>query len=435
MRYAIHTPVLSLAALCALSFQAQGYELYNEGGTYANAELQLGYGVFHTQRNYVGRPGSFSWREGFAQYGVNGATDRLGAGTVYGAFSLLSTATWGDGDPGGFTTGHEGRTAIEDAYVGWRSADLLPALGKDGIDLSAGRQVVQVGTGFLIMKDGVNPGKGVGNGRFDRGGAYYFGWRKAFANTALLRVGGTEGLHGSAMWLKSDNRLQANTELAAGTLDYAGAAGTLGLTYIHVLGVDKRYAIDQSRLDRRGMNVYSIRGDGNAGIKDADFAFEYARQRKKQTTETAWYAEAGYTFSDVAWKPAVSVRHTRYSKDFDTLFQGGFRGRFQGEVASNYSFSYNFNMRINDVAFAVRPSEKLSIMLMFFDYRTQANRNVSNLDAREAAIYVDWSVTDHVMITPILGVYKPRKYQGNGGNQSGSAAVNPYFKLMLTATF
>lgn len=435
MRSAIHAPLLSLSALCALVPQAHGYELYNEAGTYANAELKLGFGVFHTQRNYIGKPGAYGWQEGFAKYGVSAGTDRLGAGTLYGGFSLLSSASWGDGDPGGFTTGRERRTAVEEAYAGWRSADLLPRWGADGIDISAGRQIVQAGSGFLIKDDGVNPGRGLENGRYDRGGAYYFGQRQAFGKTAVLRLGGAEGLHGSAMWLKSDNRLQAKTELAAGTLDYTGAAGTVGLTYIRVLGIDERYAIDHFRLDRRDMKVYSLRAEGSAGIKDADFAFEYARQDKRTGQERGWYAEAGYTFSTVLWKPSVSVRHTYYSKEFDSLFQGGFRGRYQGEVASNYAFSYNFNTRISDVAFTVRPSEKLTATLMFFDFRTVANRDVSNLDARELALYLDWAVTDHVMFSPIVGVYKPRKHEGNGGNQSGDASANPYFKLMVTAAF
>jgi len=435
MRSTIYIPLLSAAALCTLVLQAQGFELYKDGETYLKTELKAGYGLFHTKRNYIGQQGGFRWQEGFVKYGLSGATDRIGSGSLYGAFSLLGSATWGDGDPGGFTTGRERRTAVEDAYVGWKSGDLFHALGTDGLDISVGRQVVKAGSGFLINDDGVNPGRGLEAGRYDRGGAYYFGQRVSFARTAVLRLGGSEGLHGSTMWLKSDNRLQANTELAAGTLDYTGSAGTVGLTYVHVLDVDKQYAISPSRLERKGMKVYSIRAEGSAGIDDADFAVEYAYQKKRSRTDNAWYAEAAYTFSEMAWKPSLSFRHTRYSKEFDSLFQGGFRGRYQGEVASNYAFSYNFNTRVNDVALTVRPSETLTATLMFFDFRTLADRSVLNLDAKELALYVDWAITENLTISPIIGVYKPRKYQANGGNQSGSASSNPYFKLMFTATF
>ncbi|OPH17275.1 hypothetical protein FE88_32715, partial [Azospirillum brasilense] len=147
-----------------------------------------------------------------------------------------------------------------------------------------------VGSGFLINDDGVNPGLGLEEGRYDRGGAYYFGQRLSFARTAVLRLGGSEGLHGSAMWLRSDTRLQANTELAAATLDYTGSAGTTGLTHVHVLDVDERYAIAPSRLERKGMKVFSLRAEGGAGIEGADFAVEYAYQKKRSRTDSAWYA-------------------------------------------------------------------------------------------------------------------------------------------------
>ncbi len=428
-------PFISLAAFCLLAPEASGYELYAEGETTVNAELKAGYGMFGTRRNYVGRPGGFRWQEGFAKYGLSGSTDRIGSGTLYGALSAISTATWGDGDPGGISTGRERRTRWEDAYLGWKSGELFPALGKDGIDFSAGRQVVKAGSGFLVNDDGVNPGRGLGDGLYDRGGAYYFGQRLAFARTAVLRWGGAEGLHGSAMWLKSDTRLQANTSIAVGTLDYAAPEGTVGFTFIRGLDVDERYAISPARLQRKGMKIYSIRADGNAGISNANFAVEYAYQKKHSRNDNAWYAEAGYTFAEAAWQPSLSYRHTRYSKDFDSLFQGGFRGRYQGEVASNYAFSYNFNASIDDVALTVSPHEDLKATLMLFEFRTLTDRSTVNLDARELALYLDWSITKNLTLSPIIGVYKPRKYEGNGGNQSGSAKANPYLKLIVMASF
>lgn len=436
MRSAIYAPLLSLVALCTLAPQARAYEIYKDGETHLNANLTAGYGLFGSKHNYIGRPGAFRWREGFAKYGLNGATDRIGGGSLYGGFSVLSSATWGDGDPGGFTTGRERRTALEEAYLGWKSGDLFPALGTDGVEFSVGRQIVKAGSGFLINDDGVNIGRGLDqDGIYDRGGAYYLGQRLAFGRTAVLRLGGDEGLHGSAMWLKSDTRLQSNTEVAAATVDYTGKAGTVGLTYIQVLGIDDRYTIASYRDQRKGMKIFSLRAEGNAGIKDADFAIEYAHQKKELRTDNAWYAEAAYTFSEVSWQPTLSFRHTRYSKEFDTLFQGGFRGRYTGEVASNYSFSNNYNAQINDVALTIRPSEKLTATLMFFNFRTLVDREVLNLDAKELALYVDWAITDNLTFSPIIGVYKPRKYDGNGGNQSGSASANPYFKLILTARF
>jgi hypothetical protein len=431
----ISAMLLSIVALCAVSPQTSAYEIYSDSaGTHLNADLLAVYGLFDSKRNYIGESGGRHWREGFAKYGLSGSTDRLGAGSLYGAFSLVSSGTWGDGDPGGYTTGDERHTSVEEAYLGWKSGSLFPALGQDGVDFSVGRQAVKVGRGFLIMDDGFNPGKGLENGSLNRGGAYYLGARHSFGNTAVLRLGGAEGLHGSAMWLKSNNRAQAKTELAAGTLDYTASAGTIGLTYIRGLDVDARYA-SPSQLERKNMNVYSIRGEGDAGIKNAQFAFEYAEQHKNSGTNTAWYGQAGHTFTNLAWRPTVSYRYSRYSKNWDLLFTGGYREWLQGEVASNYANSYANNLQVHNISFSAQPRENLTIGAMFYDFRTLANRSALKLDARELDLYLEWAVTDNIMISPLIGLYKPSKYQANGGNQSRNASTNVYSQLLVVMTF
>ncbi|WP_175716713.1 alginate export family protein [Burkholderia anthina] len=425
----------TLLACGMFSSAASAYEFYNDGRTILNANLTVGYGFFDVQRSYIGRSGATRWQEGYLKYGLSGSTALPGSGSIYGAASLLGSATWGDGDPGGFTTGRERRNALEDAYLGWKSGNLIPALGNDGIDISAGSQYVNVGSGFLIKGDKVSAGRAVDDGRYDRGGAYYLAPRVAFARTAVLRLGGDNGWHGSAIWLKSNNHLQADTELAVGTLDYTAQHGTLGLTFIHGISVDKRYISTPSRLDRPGMNTYTVRGEGDAGIPNTNFAFEYAYQTKRSGNDNGWYAEAGYTFQNVRWQPSLSYRYTRYSKDFDSLFQGGFGDRYQGEIASNYSFSYNYNTRIQDVRLTVHPSENLTATLMYFNYRTLTNRSIMNLDASELALYLDWAITKNLEFSPNIGFYKPRKYSANGGNQTGSAAANLYVNLVFVASF
>jgi len=445
MRIPPYAPLLSLVALCAAGSQAHAYTVYseNEGATVLNADLGAGFGWFGSTRNYIGdphkEPGSMRWQEGYAKYGLNGTTDKITPGAVYGGFSLLSSGTWGDGDPGAITAGNERRTAVEDAFLGWRSGDLLPALGQDGVDFSFGRQLVTV-DGFLITDDGFNPGKafnpidGVRDGRFDRGGAFYLGQRLAFGNTAVLKLGGKEGLHGSLIWLKSENPGQSKTELAVGTLDYTTPVGSIGSTYIHGLDVDEKYAF-ADRLERKGMNVYSLRGQGNAGIENADFAFEVARQEKRSGSQRAMFFDAGYTFADVQWQPTLSYRYSRYSEGWDFLFQGGFRKRYQGEIAANYAGSVTSNMQINDVLLSVRPTEKLTLNAMAFDYHQLSRRNERDFAAREVDLFLDWMVTDNVTLSPLIGLYKPEKWFGNGGGQSGSASTNAYMQFIVWVTF
>jgi hypothetical protein len=160
------------------------------------------------------------------------------------------------------------------------------------VDLSFGRQNIVVGDGFLINGDALNMGKGIGEGDYNRGGAYYLAARKAFDETAVLRLGGKQGWRSDLMWLKSDNRAQAKTEMVIGTLEHVAAEGTVGFTYIDTTDVDKQYA-SPTQLERDGMKTYSLRAQGNAGVTNLFLSGEYAKQDKPHAaSENAWYLEA-----------------------------------------------------------------------------------------------------------------------------------------------
>ncbi|MFN3770748.1 MAG: alginate export family protein [Ectopseudomonas guguanensis] len=434
----------SISAAVALSVgvlgaaqSVQAYEFYNQGETKLNADMLAVYSWFNSRKSYDGNTGGTSWREGFIKYGVSFEQGLSGNGTTYGALNWVSSGTWGSGDAAGVTDGSERTTKIEDAFLGWRSGNLLPALGEDGLDISFGRQVVQVGDGFLINDDGLNFGNGVADGEFNRGGGYYLAARRAFDQTAVVRIGGKQGLHGDLMWLKSDNRAQAKTELAAGTLVYTAEPGELALTYIHGIGVDKQYASDFQR-QRDGMDIYSVRGAGNAGVENANFAFEYARQDKSAGDETAWYVEAGYTFADVTWSPNLTYRYSRYSEGWDSLFNGFSRGYgtwFQGEVAANYAGPFNSNTRVHHVGLTVTPLENLSMGVLYFDFSTLNTRENPNMGGRELDLYAEWAVSDNLIITPLIGLYQPDKSLDNGGLQGGGNGTNVYSQFTVAVPF
>jgi len=423
-------------AVCAVH-EAQAYELYSDDSRHLNADMVAVFGHFNSRKTYDGVPGGSTWSEGFIKYGLSGDQALAGNGTAYGAFAMVSSATWGDGDPGGITDGSERTTKIEDAYLGWRSGDLFPVLGKDGVDISGGRQVIKLGRGFIINDDGTNGGKALADGSLNRGGAYYLAARHAFDQTAVVRLGGQDGVHGSLQWLKSDNPIQADTEMAAGTLDYTTKPGTLGLTWIHGIDVNDRFASDFQR-QRRGMNVYSLRGEGDAGIENASLAFEYAWQDKDTGPEKAWYGEAGYTFADVAWAPKLTYRYTRYSQKWDSLFaglSGGYGTWFQGEVAGNYAGPFNTNTGIHHVGLRATPLENLTVSALYFDFNTVRTRNEVNRDARELDVYAEWAVTPHLIISPLVGLYKPKKDASNGGTQINGDGTNLYSQITVAVPF
>ncbi|NBA94752.1 hypothetical protein [Pseudomonas sp. R5(2019)] len=431
----------TLAFLVSAASHASAYELYADDDTHLNAKVEAVFGLFHSQENYAlsGRlsEGSSSWKEGYIKYGL--AFDQgLGAvGTAYGAFGLLSSGTWGDGDAAGFSDGSERTTKIEDASLGWRSGNLFQALGEDGVDLSFGRQNIMVGDGFLINGDALNLGHGVADGEFNRGGGYYLAARKNFDQTAVLRLGGKQGWRSDLMWLKSDNRAQAKSELVVGTLEHVADAGTVGLTYIEVTDVDEAFA-SPLQLDRDNMKTYSLRGQGNAGVENLSLSGEYAWQDKREAgNEDAWYLEAGWKFADAPWTPAVSYRYSRFSEAFDPLFYGFSRGYgtwFQGEVAGNYSGPFNSNTQVHHVGLKVSPLENLSIGALWFDFQT-LDKNLGNTDGRELDLYAEWAVNEHLMVMPVIGLYQPDKSAEHGGTQLGNNDTNLYSQLVFATSF
>ena len=439
----LKSPLFRLSTLALLigAGQANAYELYGNDDGHLNATLEAAFGIFHSQENYApsGRlsEGSSSWREGYIKYGLSFDKGLAGVGTGYGAANLLSSGTWGDGDAAGFSDGSERTTKFEDAYLGWRSDELFAPLGKDGVDLSFGRQNIAIGDGFLINGDALNMGKGLADGEFNRGGSYYLAARKAFDETAVLRLGGKEGWRSDLMWLKSNNRAQAMTEMYAGTLEHVAEAGTVGLTYIKTTDIDEQYA-SPLQLERDGMQTYSLRATGNAGIKDLFLSGEYAEQDKPHASnEDAWYLEAGWTFSAAPWTPYVSYRYSRFSENYDTLFYGMSRGYgtwFQGEVAGNYAGPFNNNSRIQNVGLKVSPLENLNLGALYFNYDT-IDRNLGNTDGHEVDLYAEWHVNDHLTVMPLVGFYQPDKSFDNGGTQLGNNNQNVYGQLLFVTGF
>lgn len=146
---------------------AHAFDLYKSGGLTLNGDFSAALGVINSERSYnsigvLSTPGKRTWFEGLGTYGVSGSY-ALGDhnGTIFGAFDLFSGADRGGYNAAGITTGHEYQTQIQNAYLGWKSGDTIPWLGHDGFQISAGRQTLVLGTGFLIGGDKISLGKGL----------------------------------------------------------------------------------------------------------------------------------------------------------------------------------------------------------------------------------------------------------------------------------
>ncbi len=437
---------ITLSGILTSAFDAHAdIELYKTEDTQLSANMVATVGTFYSKKNYIpnAKNESYSWQEGYLQYGLS-AEQKVGEyGAIYGKANLVSAGTWGDGDAAGFTDGSERATKIEDAFVGWKSGNLIPWLGQNGLDISFGRQNICFGDGFLICADAPNVGYSpVLGDAFNRkgGGTYYIAGHRDFNDTVMIKLGNPEGLHGSLSTFKSNNAIQAYSKFYAATLDYTSTEkGTLGFTYLHNDSLDQDFAkqVSQTLVDREGMNVYSLRGAGSLGIPNTTFAFEYAVQDKRNAdTENAWYVKTGYTF-DTAWKPSLSMRYSRFSEKWDNLFVGAMEyGKwFQGEVAYNYSGPFNANTEISNIGISITPHEKLILGAQAYDFSTLKKANNQKLSGQELDIYALWMIKPNMTLSPVLGIYKPKYDLANGGMQNGDNNTNLYGELIFTTSF
>lgn len=424
--------LLTAAVTAIMSTQAQAYTLYSQDGAELNLDVEAIAGVFSSEENYFGKSGSSSqWQEAYIKAGLSGskAYGQQNA-AVYGGLNLVSSGTFGDGDAGGNTTGDERRTAVEDAYVGWRSGNLFPALGENGLDISFGRQNITLGDGFLINGDSLNLGEGLSQ-QADRGGAYWLAARKAFDKTFWAKVGGESGWRSDLFWFESDNNAQSNVEMAGINLEYVADAGTVGLMYLKGLDQDDVLSLGH---DRDGQKSLALRFQGNAGVENLFLAVQYVDQESGSGKHAnGWYAEAGWTFSDVKWSPSVNYRYTSYEEGFDSLFFGFNRGYgtwFQGEVAANYAGPFGSHANIHHVGFKVQPSETLSLGALWFRF-DDAQTFGMNSEGQEFDVYAEWVVNDHLIISPLIGFYTP----DNANQTQNTKDDNTYVQLLAIVPF
>lgn len=406
---------------------AQAGTLHEKDGDIVGLEAEAMLGVFHSEARYTDGAGR-DWQEGYFKATLTGKTAFPSGPGLYGGVGGIALGTFGGGDAGGYTRGDERRARLENAYAGFRTGDGL-------IDFSLGRQKFQLGDGFLIAGDAISLGNGplVAGAKVNRGGAYYLAAQKSFDNTAVLRINPEGQWRGSLFWLKSDVAYQQDTELAGIDIEHVDRRGTLAASYLAILDVDKDGGLGLWN-KRKGMKVYSLRGQGSLGVETLFLSFEYVAERGGDTAienrGEGWYIEGGWTFASAPLAPSLNYRHACFSADnprsarrdesFDPLFFGLSRGLgtwFQGEVAANYVGPANSGNTVDRLELTLNPHKNLSVTLQAWKFRHV--RHAPRLDGREIDLFAWWQVDEYITVVPLIGFYSPegrdaRAAQGGG---------------------
>ena len=379
---------------------------------------------FGASRANLGKK-SDHWTEVVATPGLVGAHPLAGGGTLSGRLSVVGGLT-GRVDSAGSTVGDgDGEWRWEDAYLGWRSGELLSGLGEDALDLSVGRRQYTAGTGFLFFNQSGN-----GGGR----GAYWTGERKAADLTVLTRLKtGPWGV--DVLYLEADDRPDTHTRLAGLTVDRSlGDLGSLGGGFYRVLGSDTR--------TRDGMSVYDVRVDltplpalPGLGLQ-GEYVYEDNGERLRAS---GWYAQASYRIDRLPWTPTVAYRYahfqgdddgSRRSEDFDPLFYGfsdwGFW--YQGELVGEYVLG-NSNLDTHLVQVKATPSDSVTVRALYYDFRLHRPESLgvhSEDFARELDLALDWSVTERLQVSAVAAHVRPDR-----GARELTGGDEPWFCFMV----
>jgi hypothetical protein len=341
---------------------------------------------------------------------------------LFGKLSGVYTSTFGD-DASGLTIGLNDTAdlTLEQANIGWKVSDLFAGLEDDTFSITLGNQDYLIGTGLLIVDGGGDGG--------ERGG-WYLGMRKAFKNSAIVRLASKE-LLAEAFYLENQPRSGGvEGDVAGGNLEYHFGEGfTLGGTY---LLADAKNVPAADKLD-----VYSGRANWNA-LMGLTLSGEYVYQKSDQIEADGWYAQAAYEASDLPWSPVFSYRYAWFDGDAaDTAVDENFRpiaygytdygSWYQGEITGNYPLG-NSNLISHMLRAKMQPSEKVTLNLIYYNFSlvepsalTGGVSNVTSDDwGDEVDFIVDWQATEKIYVIGVAGVLFPGKAaeQWVGGNDS-----------------
>lgn len=385
--------------------------------------------AFGGRTSYIGLDvdRSSSRFEGFILPGLKITGPDTAYGSFFGGVSAVGAMTRGGSDAAGLTHGDPERVSLETAFVGWKSADLFPTLGKDAITLSAGKQSFMIDNGFLV-----------GDGHADQGkdAAAWIGPRTSFSNTLIAQLN-TGKVHADLF----DLTAKANTDyfdyherlrLRGANLEWRDTLGTLGATYLHTLDADNSA--------RDGLDVYDVRAKGTpfTALPQVSLAGEYVWEKGGESSKSAhgWYAQASYAFTDVPWTPTLTYRRTQYSDDYDPLvygYGGEYGTWYQGEIVGEYML-FNSNVNIDMLKLAVTPRQDLSIGLM--GYKFQLDKKPEGITSRDFAteidLYANWTITPALSVSAVYGLATP----GDGAKQIyGDNNRSNLFETLVTWTF
>jgi hypothetical protein len=316
--------------------------LYANDRSVVGAKLENKTMLFSNTNAFFGRPdvlaagnplatspsgkGTNAWLESSVQaglYGIHSATDRV---SVFAGASVIYSASWG---PELFTTETRTHTDVEDAYVGFIGSNSTESGGSRQVAVLYGRKSFQVDSGMILRLASANGGERA---------ALQSNPRNA-ADRLMLAQFNYDAHKLELFRLDPDELEEIDSKTVIDGINYEGHVLPnlrIGAMLLRVPESGFSYYTDTAVFSREGLRVADVRlaYDPPAGQPGIYLKGEFARQTHADfdMDARAGYAEIGYQFSNIGWRPTPSYRYSRFTGDdpdtatferWDPLFAGG----------------------------------------------------------------------------------------------------------------
>jgi hypothetical protein len=385
--------------------------LYDNDGTFVRARLEGVTLVYTNDNSWFGRPdlmlagnplavgtpagrGFTGWLETYVNAGLSGITPVTDNLYVYGAASVMATASAGREL---FTDERRNYLAVEDAYAGFIVGQTTTAGNRYGLNMSAGRQRFQLANGFLIANTAGNGG--------DRG-----------ALQANARWAADMTVQAQLFW--NDNKIEgfyvdpdelpivdSQTQIAGVNLELKPAPGLmLGGSWLTVPRSTAGYFSSTGQAGtRKGLELWDVRftwAPAVPGTSGPFFGGELAQQTNRNFAmrARAGYGEAGWSFPQSPWSPSFSYRLSYFSGDdpttsrferWDPLLSGG-NGEQWVQGVNMFKVVQDSNSVAHRLQARIRPDKKVELVSQFWVFRADSLSNIGGNPALQVLSTKDY---------------------------------------------
>jgi hypothetical protein len=392
------TVIVTLAGPAAAGDKAAPFPvLVDRNGTFVRAKVEAMALYYANNNAWFGRPdamlqgnplvqgrpagrGYEDWVEGYIHTGLSGITPLSENFYVYGAASVMATASAGQEL---FTDETRFHLDVEDAYAGFITGRTTEAGNRIGLNVSAGRQRFTLANAFLIANTAANGHDRAALQANARWAADMTVQAQLFFNDNKLEF----------FFVDPDELpiLDSKTQILGANLELKPANGLmLGGAVLTVPRSTTAYFAPTGQAGtREGLELWDVRftwSPAKPGMAGPFFGGEYAEQTNRNfpMRARAAYGEIGWSFPAAPWRPSFSYRLGYFSGDdpsttrferWDPLLSGG-TGEQWVQGANMFKVVQDSNSVAHRFQGRLRPNPKMELVPQLWIFRADSKANV-----------------------------------------------------------